>query len=70
MKVTLTGYVRMQMVTDVDITDEDVAFEEASGRFYGGLPTLIHVPNADFDWEMDSDLDLEVDECASDHTAC
>ncbi len=70
MKVRLTGYVRVQMVTDVDTADEDAAFEEASGRFYDGLMTLIHVPNVDFDWEMESDLDMEVDECASDHTAC
>lgn len=70
MKVTLRGYVKVRMVTDVDTTNEDAAFEEASGRFYDGLTTLIHVPNSDFDWEMDSDLDMEVDECASNHTAC
>lgn len=29
-----------------------------------------YVSVADFDWEMESDLDMEVDECASDHTAC
>lgn len=70
MKVTLIGYVRMQMVTDVDTTDEDAAFEEASGMFYDGLNALINAPYSDFDWWMDSDLDMEVDECASNHTAC
>lgn len=61
MKVTMHGYLRVHMTTEVDTNDEDVAYEEASGRLYDGLCVLLHVPNADFDWEFDDAIALEMD---------
>ena len=61
MKVTMHGYLRVHMTTDIDTNDEDVAYEEASGRLYDGLRVLLHVPNADFDWEFDDAIALEMD---------
>ena len=52
---------RSHLTTDIDTNDEDVAYEEASGRLYDGLRVLLHVPNADFDWEFDDAIALEMD---------
>lgn len=53
MKIRLDAYVRVHMEAEIDARDEDMAYEEATGMLYGGMRALLHVPNADFDWEFD-----------------
>lgn len=60
MKVRLDAYVRVHMTTDLDTTDEDKAYEEATGMMYEGMRILLHVPNADFDWEFDDCISQEM----------
>lgn len=70
MKVKMQSFVYVTMEADVDTTDEDFAFEEASGRFYDGLNCLIKIEPDVFNWCLDTGLDMEVVDDACDNESC
>ena len=71
MKVRMSGYIRVHMTTDVDTTDEDEAYTEASGKLYNSLLVLLDTEDATIDWEFDDyGLDMEIEEDAGNNESC